>query len=315
MAEFFQNRRKAEDERRQEALNAYLDNALTPAERRRFERAIAGDPALRADLERLRFVKAQISRLPQVKAPRSFVLDPAKYGRPVRPVAHRLYPALRLATVFTAFLFVLVLVTNLFVQGAPAADRAAEEQVSMSEPAAPEAAVEEVLEQPFGAAEVAPEPTVEVAAEEAEEAEAAAGEAAPTSDAELYAFDTPTPAATGTGAVSAMAPVAEATMVEPDVTTNVEDGADAQTEAAGETAEAQELAERATAAPAPTVAPPVEPAGADTFEQEGPAEATPPTVTGDDDGPSLSPLNLLQIGFGFLLVVLLAATLALRRRL
>ena len=51
MFDFLRDLRKTEGEKRQEAMSAYLDDALTPAERERFERLLAEDEGLRASLE------------------------------------------------------------------------------------------------------------------------------------------------------------------------------------------------------------------------------------------------------------------------
>ena len=87
------------EEKRQEALTAYLDGALTPAERKRFERLLASDRALRASLEEQRLIKASLRRLPRMRAPRNFTLDPARYGRPYR------WAASNMASTFSAGTF------------------------------------------------------------------------------------------------------------------------------------------------------------------------------------------------------------------
>lgn len=114
MFDFLRNITKPVEEKRQERLNAYLDGALSTQERRRFEKELANDAELRADLERLQWVKMSVEKLPRVRAPRNFVLDPALYGQPVkRQETWSLYPSLRVATALTAFFFILALALDL----------------------------------------------------------------------------------------------------------------------------------------------------------------------------------------------------------
>lgn len=65
-------------------LNASLDEEITPAERLALEKRLAADPALRAELEALRGVKAAIQLLPRLRVPRNFTLDAAAYSRPIK---------------------------------------------------------------------------------------------------------------------------------------------------------------------------------------------------------------------------------------
>lgn len=109
MFDFLRDLRKPALDRRQERLNAYLDGALAPAAAHRLEEELAGDGALRAELESLRQVKATLSRLPQVRAPRHFTLDPAAYGKPDPAVSARAYPVLRTATALAAVFLVVLL--------------------------------------------------------------------------------------------------------------------------------------------------------------------------------------------------------------
>jgi anti-sigma factor RsiW len=198
MFDFLRDLRKSEEERRQEALSAYLDGALTPAEKRRFERLLAADEALRASLETQRMIKASMARLPRVRAPRNFTLDPALYGRPLRSTADRLYPVMRVATVVVAIVFVLVLAIDLLPFGGSmqgelaAADtmQAPAEEATVFAEEAGLAAVEEVQvvvtrvvsaeveaeeaegEQPAAAMPAAAEPAAEEPAAEVAEFEA-----------------------------------------------------------------------------------------------------------------------------------------------
>jgi hypothetical protein len=209
MFDFLRNISKPEEEKRREQLNAYLDGALSLQEQRRLEEDLKRDAALRAELEQLRWVKSSVQRLPRVRAPRNFILDPAIYGKRASPRSGKAagrwqpYPALRLATALTAFFFVLALaldvatpygaITRPLIGGAqaPAAAeetlRAADEvsmlaqgERSVEEPAGQESAAQEVPEE--GAAEPAPlaatgeQPAAEMAAEAAEQAAEEAAE-------------------------------------------------------------------------------------------------------------------------------------------
>jgi hypothetical protein len=49
----------------------------------------------------MRLLKMQMRALPRRRVPRSFALDPARYGRPKAQPAMQLYPILRGATDFT----------------------------------------------------------------------------------------------------------------------------------------------------------------------------------------------------------------------
>lgn len=114
MIDFFRNLTKSETEKRQERLNAYLDEALTDAERRRFETELQQDADLRDELEALRWVKLSVQQAPRLRAPRNFILDPAVYGQsaPAKP-SWSFYPGLRVATALTAFFFILALALDL----------------------------------------------------------------------------------------------------------------------------------------------------------------------------------------------------------
>ncbi len=70
-----------------ELLSAYLDGELTDREKEKLEQRLARENALRAVMDDLRETVTLVSDLPRLKAPRSFTLDPAVYGRTVgRPV-------------------------------------------------------------------------------------------------------------------------------------------------------------------------------------------------------------------------------------
>jgi len=89
-------------------IAAYVDDALSARERARFEARLAEEPALQEEVEAQQFVKATLQDLPQLKAPRNFVLDPAVYGEPERPsIWAQFYPQLRTATAVMSVIFML----------------------------------------------------------------------------------------------------------------------------------------------------------------------------------------------------------------
>ncbi len=113
MLDSIRHLRLSKEEKRQEAVTAYLDDVLTPKERERFEKQMAAEPALKAEVEAQRQLKRQLGQLPRQAAPRNFTLDPAAYGQPERANALVLYPFLRGATVMAGLLFIVALTAQL----------------------------------------------------------------------------------------------------------------------------------------------------------------------------------------------------------
>jgi hypothetical protein len=147
MLDYLRNLTKSEEEKRQETLNAYLDDALTPEQRKQVESNLARDKGQRAELDQLRLLQQQMRQLPQRRVRRNFTLDPTLYGRPRREPLIQAYPVLRTATVLAAFVFIFALAANLFLNGTtgmmPDAESVAMEAESQ-EAVIAEAAVEEV---------------------------------------------------------------------------------------------------------------------------------------------------------------------------
>ena len=172
-------RERGDGGRQQEAIDAYLDNALTPAERTRFEAQMAADSRLRAEVEQLRVLRLQLRAMPRRRVPRSFALNPAAYSRPKAQPLLQLYPALRGATALSAFMLIFVLALGLFRgqfgAGAPeaaqvasvtneeAAPIAVEDQAveEVAQPILPEEAADLSAEAPAAGAELAAAPTPE----------------------------------------------------------------------------------------------------------------------------------------------------------
>jgi hypothetical protein len=276
-------------DRQQEAIDAYLDNALTPAERARFEAQMAADARLRAEVEQLRALRLQLRAMPRRRVPRSFALNPAAYSRPKAQPLLQLYPALRGATALSAFLLIFVLALGLFNGqfgvGAPAASQVAEvAQEDAAQAVVEEAAVEEAA--PMAAEDEAARATAsEAPAAESELAEAAAT-GAPAADLLLQA-----PAGTITATVPADLSLESAELAEATLPANA--GGAIEQYAAEPTAEAT-----AMAAPTSDVLAQTEAAA-----EEAPAPAEPAR--------SLLPL---QIGLGALFLLLLGLWLVARRR-
>lgn len=70
------------DDRDLDRLSAYLDDALSPAERAAFEQRLQSEAELRLALEDFRAMRALLRKLPTLRAPRSFALTPAQVRRP-----------------------------------------------------------------------------------------------------------------------------------------------------------------------------------------------------------------------------------------
>ncbi|PJF25360.1 MAG: hypothetical protein CUN53_13190 [Phototrophicales bacterium] len=70
------------DDRDLDRLSAYLDDALSPAERAAFERRLQSEAELQAALDDFRAMRALLRALPTLRAPRSFALTQAQVRRP-----------------------------------------------------------------------------------------------------------------------------------------------------------------------------------------------------------------------------------------
>jgi hypothetical protein len=119
MLDILRNLRKSDQEKQQEALNAYLDGTLTPDRRQQIEKILEQDARQRAELDQMRLLRQEMRQFPSRRIPRSFTLDPALYARPRREPLVQAYPVLRTATALAAFFFVFALAANLFVGAAP----------------------------------------------------------------------------------------------------------------------------------------------------------------------------------------------------
>jgi hypothetical protein len=277
MFDFWRNLTKSKAEKERELLHAYVDNALSPAERVRFEARLAENADLQAEVESLRQVKQMMAAVPRRRVPRNFTLDPAKYGRPAPHPLLQAQPALRLATVLTAVIFIIVLALDWGVPGMPPA--------GVFEPQI----VEDValMEREFAITEDMAE-MEEVGIMEVEPAEE------PLPAAEMAPLVTET---TATAESIDGETVITETMVEDAPAAPLEPGAEAVTEMATSTPTAAEVEETAVAAAIPTVA------------------ATPVTAPEPDHRPPpLTGLQWLQLGLAFLLGLFILLLFLARRQ-
>lgn len=305
MFDFLRNLTKSEEDRRQEMLTAYLDGALTPQERRNFERQLDSDAELRTQLQRQQLIKANLRELPRVRAPRNFTLDPALYGKPAPQAIQQWYPLLRGATVVAAVFLVIVLSVDLFNVGGSAGTMTPSESLALrtqelageeARDLAADGAMEVTVaaEVPAPAEESAPQAAMPESAEESALAE-------PSESEPLAGLDQATPEALASLAAAAAEVTQEAEMAE---------------------APAEGAAPSATglppgsATPGPSTASP--PAATSQALAQGPLaqeEATPPPAPAERvQRPEPTPLRLAEFVLAFLFVLLVAATLLLRRQ-
>lgn len=121
-------RRKREEEQRDELLSAYLDGELSERERERLDARLSDDPALRAELRAMHHTVSLVHKLPQVAAPRNFILSesmvrervPVPEAGRTRPQPQKgarawTAPLLTAATAIVSLLFVVVLAGDLLL--------------------------------------------------------------------------------------------------------------------------------------------------------------------------------------------------------
>ena len=182
MFDWLTDLRKSAEEKRDETITAYIDDALPPGEKSTFEAELAQDSDLRGQVEAERQLKLMLSQLPPVRAPRNFGLDPAVYGRekPTIPLFESLYPQLRTATAVAAICLVALFTYSGLTSTAPTASNFALEE------AAPVAQVQTTATAPLQTAPVEIEAEAEQSLEQSliEEAEMAE-DAAAASDMEM----------------------------------------------------------------------------------------------------------------------------------
>ena len=136
--------------RETERLSAYLDGRLERSEAARLEARLKQDPQLRLELQELRATVRLLSSLPQIRAPRSFTLQPQAVRR------RGGYPLLQLGTALATLSFLVVVGTDLLLARAGSPMLAAS-RLSAAPAAEPEVAAQApALDQPL---ELVPEAT------------------------------------------------------------------------------------------------------------------------------------------------------------
>ncbi len=325
MFDFLRNLTKSAEEKQQEALNAYLDDVLSPQERQQFEQLLAADADLRQEVEQRRALQTQMRQMPRRRVPRNFTLDPAVYGRPQRQPLFEFYPVMRAATVLTALFFILALSADLFLTG----------QRNVASPQGVALMVEETTSDTAVEAPMAAEAVVEITRviteTTVEEGETVAAEAAPMMEAPVVEE------MVESAAEEEMLPEASPVPQVEDTMTAATDAAEAGGEAAQEPAAIEPLptatpaatqtvpsaidatkstvprpeAETVTGERAVTAFPTAQP------ETLGQAEVIEPTAvpTPQPIQQPISGLRWLQIGLGLLLILLVTAVFYVRRQL
>lgn len=114
MFDFLRNISKSAEEKQQEAISAYLDDALSPTARHHFEQQMGQNVGLQEAVRQQQQVRFLLQQLPMRQVPRHFTLEPAVYRQVTRPAVWRYYPALQAATALTAVLFFITVGLGIF---------------------------------------------------------------------------------------------------------------------------------------------------------------------------------------------------------
>jgi anti-sigma factor RsiW len=160
-----------------ELISAYLDDQLSLRQCRQLEARLDRDPGWQAALEEMRQTRLILRTAPQLRAPRSFILTP-EIARQKQAIRNRIYPVLQLTSAIASLAFVLVVVGDIFRVGqvlTPAPDLAVPQIVIVSEneiTSQEEVALEMAADIIRPEAELAPEETLGIAAEQFPEGEA-----------------------------------------------------------------------------------------------------------------------------------------------
>jgi len=220
---------RSPEDRDDELLSAYLDNALAPGDHLKLEARLAVDLKLRRTLNELRAVKTGLTDLPKVKPPRNFTLTPALAGQPARRPASPLIPALNWATTVAAILFVAVLSADLmgnrFLAAPPSESQVLTTQVEApAAEAAPQVALapDDTQSEALKSATATPDSTLRVLVEPSAEV-AAPPVGAGTLGEDPYSYagaepltdvpGTPTPSLSDSAVASSETPTPEGTAV------------------------------------------------------------------------------------------------------
>lgn len=294
--------------RAEELISAYLDNQVTAAEKQFFERHLASCADCRAQLEVTRSMVTALRAMPTVKAPRSFVLPRALAKQPKRSI-FAWYPALRLATVVAAIVFMIVFAGDLLTT------RTTSQSVSMSLPAAAplnQALPMEKSSDTMAATALPPTAALQIGQALAPTASAPAAAGAPAASGPTSADTSMRSAATVTETTTYSNSTAGAGVL---TATSLPTA----TPATMATAEATALAAMPPAA-APSEAGQVNEATSESAEtrldqQAAPPAAQPvPLMVTEPAMPTINPLHVVEIALLALAIVLGIATLIVRRK-
>lgn len=170
-----------------ESLSAYLDGELNLEEEKQFERTLNQKPALRRSLEKLRQTRLLLRQMPQIRAPRNFIITPEQTGiKPTGSLFDFSFTLLRAVSVIATILLVVVFTGDLLnrsggIPSAPNMGALQEQEAFMLEQTAPP------MEMPVEAAEILDDAQIE--ANEALKMETAPGmpESIPESEVQTQA--------------------------------------------------------------------------------------------------------------------------------
>jgi hypothetical protein len=297
---------RSPEDRDDELLSAYLDNALPPGERLKLEARLAVDAKLRRTLNELRAVKGGLADLPKVKPPRNFTLTPAMAGRPASRPVSPLIPALNWATAVAAILFVAVASLDLLRAPQVTAPQTAAQALTTQAEAPAEVAPQVALapEASLKSATATPEDGSRIFADASPEATGPQPESGGVGETEPYGYSEAEPLTGGPGGGGAgggaipesagtpIPPLANSAAVPSETTTPA--GTEVASQTTDQTATLAPEVALADAAPAPAV---------DTQAANVPTPSE-----------GLSTLRLTQIGLGLALIALITASFILRRR-
>jgi hypothetical protein len=169
-------------------LSAYLDGQLSSDEHAQFTARLTTEPELKSALDDLLLMQTRLAELPKLRAPRDFTLTPQTVDQRQRAV--RMFTTFRMASVVSSLLFGLIFLGMIVAPGkvglapvskeisVPVAERSADLEEELDDVAnleAPAAPALEMESEEAEEADVEPEQSVDVVAQDAH-AEKATGE-------------------------------------------------------------------------------------------------------------------------------------------
>jgi hypothetical protein len=329
MLDFLGRRTRSEHERIAAVLSAYADGELAAQDQQRVEAHLAQCDACAGELRTLQYTKALLAEAPTPPIPRSFVVRRADVEAPADRAPRRLfglsarlaYGYLKGATALVTVAFALVVAGDLIAQlgfgGAMLAPAPAEQAVVVEKEA--EKVVEEAVEK-----EVAVQAT-EGMQEGDEETPTLVVEGTPEMEVQVekVVVPTPVPLPVERSAVPTASPpvlekegIVQAPAAPEKDTTQDAAAEDLSPTEAAPVEETYRAGEISTPSPMPTATPPPSPLPSPT-QTRTPSVTLEPTVTaaterGGYGRPGI--LRIAEIGLGATALILLVATLAVRRQ-